>query len=93
MSRYVVVARLPSKPTSASNPPPATTELPGTWHLAEVLGDDELGGAHACGSRTAEIEMRRPVRVWGILEPWCRTCETLAGDAARAQAAREARWS
>jgi len=68
---------------------PLTVRTPGVWHLAEVTENDTLSDAHACGASTARVEVRHPVREWGVLEPWCPDCEAQAGDAAREQAARE----
>jgi hypothetical protein len=65
-------------------------KAPDTWHLAEIGGSDKLSGVHVCGVPVAAVEVRHPVREWGVLVPFCAVCDGIAGDAARAQANSEA---
>ena len=95
MPKYVVVARIISKSTNAVSGSgiPITERVPDTWHLAEVDDDGRLSAVHACGSLTAQVEVRHPVGEWKVLAPSCPDCEARAGEAAREQAAHEAEGS
>ena len=94
MPKYVVVARLALKPTYAlsGSRSARAAHVAGTWHLAQIVRDVP-SPVPVCGHPTIKPEATRPVRDWEIVQPRYAECESKAGEAARAQAATEAKES
>jgi hypothetical protein len=92
MPEYVVVARMALKTPHALGRfrSPRAVRVPGTWHLAQIVSGLP-SAVKVCGDPTIEPQATRPVRDWEIVKPRCPECERKAGEAARTQAASEAR--
>jgi hypothetical protein len=93
--KYAVVAYMTVRQSNALHGSRfrRAVRTPGTWHLAQIVRGDVPSPAPVCNGPTVKDGARLPVGDWEIVRPRCPECESLAGDAARAQAAMEAEES
>ena len=93
--KYAVVAHMTVRQSNALHGSRfrRAGRTPGTWHLAQIVRGDVPSPAPVCNGPTVKDGARLPVGDWEIVRPRCPECESLAGDAARAQAAMEAEES
>jgi hypothetical protein len=92
--KYAVVAHMTLRQSNALHGSRfrRTVRTPGTWHLAEIVRGDVPSLARSARVRVKD-GARLPVGDWEVVRPRCPECESLAGEAARVQAASEAEES